>query len=35
MTAAQRSGSRELIDGRRENLRCHAGPDQIRISWLS
>jgi hypothetical protein len=35
MTTAQRSGSCKLIGGRREDLRHHARPDQIRNSRLS
>jgi hypothetical protein len=34
MIAAQRSGDRKLISGRREDLRRHAGPDQIRNNQL-
>jgi hypothetical protein len=35
MTAAQRSGGRKLIDGRREDLFHYAGHDQPRNNWLS
>jgi hypothetical protein len=35
MTTAQKSGGRKLIDGRREDLRRHARPDQIRNNRLS
>jgi hypothetical protein len=35
MTTAQRSGNCKLIGNRREDLRHHAGPDQIRNSRLS
>jgi hypothetical protein len=35
LTAAQRSGSCKLIDSRRADSLHHAGPDQIRSSWLS
>jgi hypothetical protein len=35
LTAAQRSGGCKLIGGRRVDSHHHAGPDQIRSSWLS
>jgi hypothetical protein len=35
MTTAQRSGGHKLIGVRREDLRRHVGPDQIRNSRLS
>jgi hypothetical protein len=34
-TAAQRSSSCNLIDGRRVDLRHRARPNQIRNNWLS
>jgi hypothetical protein len=35
LTAAQRSGGCKLINVRRVDSLRHAGPDQIRNSWLN